>query len=143
MSDQPRKRNSFKKGVVTNPNGGPKLPQDLKISRTLTQIDFLRLTNGLMDATEADLIKIIKDPNATMLKKCVATLLAKATKEGDPKRLEFLLNRTIGKVPERVHQIVARQDVERYSHTPDRELVVQAKQVIYEVEHEIIKDEEE
>ncbi len=45
---------------------------------------------------------IIKNPQSSMLELMVASIMARATKDGDYSRLDFLLQRTIGKVKDKV-----------------------------------------
>lgn len=47
--------------------------------------------------TRADLQKVVDDPKSNMIDVIVATIMQRAAKDGDFSRLDFVLNRAIGK----------------------------------------------
>lgn len=51
------------------------------------------------DMTREDLQAVVTNPKSTMLEIMVASIMAKAAKEGDASRFGFLLDRQIGRVP--------------------------------------------
>jgi hypothetical protein len=86
----------FKRG---NPGGGrPLLPTEIKEARKLNKYDVeMSLTNHLRMNRE-QIATVIKNPESNMLDILVASIIAKAVQTGDQQRLDFILNRTIGKV---------------------------------------------
>ena len=84
----------FPPGVSGNPGGKPKqlLTQD-KVSSVLGKFCLM---------TRIELQEIVQSPKSTMLEVTVASILARAAKDGDYSRLEFLLSRSIGKVTDKV-----------------------------------------
>lgn len=91
---------NFKKGQSGNPKGAPKIPEDVKEMRKLKGADYDHLANKFMDLKRAALAAIMKDPNSTALEMWLASIFHKGIVEGDIKRLEAILCRTIGKVPQ-------------------------------------------
>lgn len=86
---------AFTPGQSGNPGGRPKKPQELK-DATPTEIKLLiwRLWKMRRDELHA----FISDPATPAGELHMASVLAKGIKEGDPVRLDYLLNRLIGRV---------------------------------------------
>lgn len=103
-----RKDTKFKKGSSGNPGGRPKLPADVKEAKNLTQNQMILILNHLMFMTDLQIKSILSDPKTNKFERIVARILEKADLHGDSTRLEFLLNRTIGKVTEKVQHTLPR-----------------------------------
>ena len=88
----------FQKGQSGNPNGRAKLPDDLKAANRLTAIQFMDLCNKCLAMTKEELIALTKRDETTALELLVASIVQKGVVEGDQKRLEFILDRLIGKI---------------------------------------------
>lgn len=88
----------WKKGQSGNPSGRPK--HYITAERVRTVIDTLSAMSR-----EAMHDKI-QDPAATMLEIQIASIIARAAKDGDYGRMNFLLDRMIGKVSDEVNQRV-------------------------------------
>lgn len=58
--------------------------------------------NKYLYMTAGELVACQKDPNTLMIDHLIISLIAKATKEGDYKRLSMLLDRMIGSVQQNV-----------------------------------------
>lgn len=104
----------FKPGQSGNPSGKPKgLLSTDEIASLMAK--FCRLTRD-------ELQGIVQDPKSSMIEITVASILAKAAKDGDYSRLEFLLTRSIGKVKDVVaHEHV--DVVERLKDVPKETLI--------------------
>jgi len=74
------------------------LPSDLKIARGLNAIEFEQSLYKYMDMSLEDLVRVEKDPTTTSRDLAVISILRNAIEKGDNQRLNFLLERTIGKV---------------------------------------------
>lgn len=92
-------KTSFKKGQSGNPNGRPPLPLDLKESRSVNRLEFERVLNKYMYMSGPDINASLKSDKLPMIELVVAKILAKAFNEGDQRRLEFVIDRLIGKAP--------------------------------------------
>lgn len=85
-----------------NLTGAPKgntyaaLPKDIKESRQITRVEFERIVNKYFYCTLPELEKAKKDPKTTVLEMMVLSIIIKGIKEGDQKRMDYLLSRTIG-----------------------------------------------
>ena len=91
----------FKKGKPGGP-GRPPLAPELKGIPKLTkeQVEACIAKYQWMSLDELEVA--LKDPKRSMLEHMVMSIIHKAVKHGDQNRLEFLFNRTIGKVKDQV-----------------------------------------
>src|SRR4051812_31581776 len=93
----------IKPGEVRNPEGGRahyqgRVNSNIKklTGAEVEEIGYLILTNN------RDALKVIaKDETASVLKVWVATCVARAIGRGDAHVLDLLLNRFVGKIPEK------------------------------------------
>jgi hypothetical protein len=92
----------FAKGVSGNPKGGPGLPKDVKEARKLTQGELERAVNRYLHLSRGELKAAIEAPGTPMIEIMIASIIAQAATKGDQMRLDFILNRIIGKVQDRV-----------------------------------------
>ena len=81
-----------------NSVGRPPLRRDLKGVKLLTQQDVSRLMQKMMDMSLVDLQDMVDDPTTPAMELMLARIIEKAMREGDHQRLNFLFDRTIGKV---------------------------------------------
>lgn len=81
--------------------GRPLLPPELKAVRKLTQAEFIALCNKYLKLTPTQLGEAAKNPEITVLEGIVISILTRAGVNGDTVRLQFFLDRMIGKVVEK------------------------------------------
>jgi hypothetical protein len=97
---------SFKPGDARAIAAGRKssraLPVDLKDARALNATLFENTIYKYMGMPVAELEVLLKDKSITARDMVVIRILALALQNGDTARLEFLLQRTIGKVADRL-----------------------------------------
>lgn len=98
----------FPKGVSGNPGGRHKVPDDIKKSRTFNQIELERIINKLLYLDRGALQDLIKTPGTPMIELIAASILAQAAQKGDQARLEFVLQRMIGKVKDQIDLTVVK-----------------------------------
>ena len=98
----------FKPGISGNPGGRKKLPAEVKEAKNLTNNQMILILNKLMFMTDYDVSRVLNDPKTSKFERIVAKILDKADQQGDSMRLDFLLNRTIGKVTEKVQHTLPR-----------------------------------
>jgi hypothetical protein len=101
-------RTSFKKGQSGNPNGRPKLPEDLKKVKLLSDAEIKRLMAAFAQMTTEDIQGFSTDLKKPVLHVLLARIYLKAIEDGDQRRLDFILDRTIGKVVEKVQDVTPR-----------------------------------
>ncbi len=94
-----KRSTSFKPGQTGNPNGRPMVPIDLKESRSVNKVEFERVLNKYMYLCAPDINSALKSDKLPMIELVVAKIVAKAFNEGDQRRLEFIIDRLIGKAP--------------------------------------------
>lgn len=78
------------------------LPPEVKAARQLNAVKFEEIIYKYMGATVDELKEISKDPKTPAIDHIVIKLLSMAISKGDIARLNLLLERTIGKVTEKV-----------------------------------------
>lgn len=88
---------NFEDGKSGNPNGRPKLPADVKAVLNFNQVEFVRQSNEFLSMSVSDLDKVIEDAQETVFRVILARTLKAGIESGDQKRLEFFLDRLIGK----------------------------------------------
>jgi hypothetical protein len=92
----------FTKGQVTNPKGRPKIPDDVKQARKLTTLQLITTFNKLIYMTDTDLKAHYQDSKTPVFERIVCKVLHLAEMKGDHYRLDFVLDRLIGKVTDKV-----------------------------------------
>lgn len=87
----------FKQGQSGNPKGRPKLPEDVKSCLKLNQVEFVRLANEFLFMSAKQLKEVSENHEETVFRQILAAVLLEAITNGDHKRLEFFIDRLIGK----------------------------------------------
>lgn len=78
------------------------MPSDIKEARILNQIEIQRVLNDLISCSREDLKNKLADVKSSMLTLIVGSILTNAANKGDPVRLNFILDRLIGKAKETI-----------------------------------------
>ncbi len=93
----------WKKGESGNPDGRPKIPDDIKIARKLTAVEFERICGVLFSMSKRQLKDLIEDDNTPVLTALIATILEKGITESSRNELNYFIERFLGKVPEQAN----------------------------------------
>lgn len=120
-----REKTQFKKGQSGNPSGRPKIGADLTKLNHLTKQKLITILNTFINMTRDEIAERLQDPKATMLEMAVGHIIAKAAKEGDTMRLNFLFDRIVGKVTDVVEQTNVNLDYnpDEYKEVPVEALI--------------------
>lgn len=94
MSEETR----FKPGQSGNPNGRPKLPDDIRQIRKVNKTEIERVMNKFLSMTKSEISQLVNDQDTPALEIMLASIIVKATTHGDHQRLNFILDRLVGKV---------------------------------------------
>lgn len=114
----------YKPGQSGNPSGKPGLPKEVRKAKNTNRITLEKTLNEFLTLDREELQKRLQNPKATMLELAVGTIVAKAAKDGDQIRLNFILDRLLGKVAEKVEQkIGALDNPEEYEEIPKEALI--------------------
>lgn len=97
-----KNKGSIKPGEVRNPNGPTPLDPAVREANKLTKAQILEVINRMMVVREADISKLISDPNTPMFHKVVAKIFQLALSDGCEKKINFVLDRIIGKTTDRI-----------------------------------------
>lgn len=89
-------------GQSGNPKGRAPIPEDLKALKEMSQIEVDRSLHELIHFTFSELEAIRKNQSTSNLKRMLIAVILEAIQKGDHYRLDFLLNRIVGKVKDQV-----------------------------------------
>jgi ribosomal protein L29 len=109
----------FKPGCAPGP-GRPPLPPGLKEARKLTKTLFEDIVHRLTAMTKDELNEYLRNSKTSVLEHMVGSIVREAYTRGDQTKLDFLLDRLVGKVSQQ-HEIIARR-YEELSKMPQEEL---------------------
>lgn len=105
----------FKKGSIEASLAGKKssraLPPEIKEARLVNSVKFEEIVYKYMNATAQELQAIAKDPATPAIDLVVIKILSNAITKGDLPSLNLLLERTIGKVKDKLeldHKVQAK-----------------------------------
>lgn len=105
----------FKEGHKLS-KGRPKLSEEDHALRALTNTRFQQILNKYLHEPVSNLVDLKKDQSLTALEHAVLSITIASINKGDQIRLQFLLDRLIGKVPDVVHVSEIERKVESMSH---------------------------
>lgn len=94
----------WKKGGYQPKNRGrPNVPADLREATKLTKANLEGMLNKYLWMPRSRIESVLqKDTNLPMIEYMIANIVTRAAVHGDTKRLDFILNRIIGKVKEEI-----------------------------------------
>ncbi len=93
----------FKAGQSGNPAGRIKYPKELREAMKMNKIIFQKLLTDYLTLPLSNLEAKQKNISTPALDRIVISVIVYAIKKGDERRLDFLMNRIIGKVKDEVH----------------------------------------
>lgn len=114
----------FKPGQSGNPGGNRRLPADVIKMKELSRQEFAKAINKFFYLTRNELDEKLKEPELTMIDIMVGSMVARASKEQDVVRAQFLLDRAIGKVQESI------SIKHEFENVPNEKLIVMAQEAI-------------
>jgi hypothetical protein len=90
---------TFAKGQSGNPSGRPKEDPDVVEARKMSTAEFVRIASRYLFMTRPELVEEMTREGVTNIETVVGRLVTNAMVTGDPKVVNALLDRVIGKVP--------------------------------------------
>lgn len=90
----------WRPGQSGNPAGVPRLPPEMKAISKLTPSYVKAIIAKLSRMSRDELMSYLESGQVPTLELAVASILMKSVADGDPTRLNFLLDRSVGKVVE-------------------------------------------
>ena len=98
----PREDSQWKPGQSGNPKGRPPTPKDLKGAKELNKVELERILNKYIYMSRSEMNKAIKKKDTPAIELLVISLIQKGMQYGDPRRIEAILERLVGKVKKEV-----------------------------------------
>lgn len=99
---------TFKKGKSGNPKGGPKLPDDIREANKLTKTAILDILGQYLTMRVETLDVVLRDNSKPVLHRAVASICKLMIETGDHQRLNWFMDRMIGKVTDKVEHSAPR-----------------------------------
>lgn len=107
----PKQLTPWKKGQSGNPNGRPKLPEHLRDVPSLTADEVNKIMSKYTRMTLDELQRVIAEKKAPALEMAICSNLIKAISSGDYANLNFVLDRSVGKVTDKSEVKMETKDI--------------------------------
>ena len=127
----------FAKGQSGNKNGRPKLAPELLEVKKMSPAYITAIINKYSHCNRAEIKTAIERAGTPMIECVIASIMVKAMSSGDYSRLDFLLNRAIGKVTDQV-EVKTQHTVFSTTFSPEGTLVQQIMKA--ELEESTLED---
>lgn len=111
MAGKGSEKTQFKKGVSGNPAGRVKLPDEVKEAKKLNHNAMVLALNKFLTWPTEELEAFTKDTSNPVLEMVIAKILVNAHKNGDHMRLNFIFDRLIGKVQDKIEHSLPKPTV--------------------------------
>lgn len=98
---KPPLNKAIKKGEVRNPNGHNVSPERRAL-KNISELELAEAIKKVFTSTEAECLELINDPTITLGHKLILKSALDATEHGNYSKFNEILERVIGKVPNRV-----------------------------------------
>lgn len=99
----PKNLKPFKKGDPSpNPGGRPKMPEDIRKVARMNRDDFSRFVHEYLQMNRAEIQESLQNPHATMLQLMVGGIVARASKDQDHNRANWLAEQVFGKLKDQI-----------------------------------------
>lgn len=102
MAGTKANQTSFKPGQSGNPAGRPPHPPEIKQASQLSKTSFNAILNKYLHCNASELEFVVTNPNIPVIDMVVCKILLESGNKGDHVRLNFLIERLLGKVKEEV-----------------------------------------
>lgn len=96
------KPHQFKPGQSGNPKGFDGIPKEVRKAKGKNRIELEKTLNEFLTLDRDGLELRLKNPKATILELALGAIVTRAIDDGDQVRLNFMLDRLIGKVKEQI-----------------------------------------
>lgn len=114
--------------------GRPPIPDDIKNARRLNRQEVERTVNLFLYMSEAEIDAKLQDKTTVMLEHLVGSIVLRAKRDGDPARMNFLIEQVLGSLPKNFN-------IRNYSELSDDAVQDKIKKLMDEF-HKSAKDEE-
>lgn len=102
MAGRGSEKTQFKKGKSGNPAGKPPVDPIVKATKLLTAIEFRDMMSAIMKMDQADLTALMNDEKKPFIWRIYAKMFVKAYNTGNTVQMDTVLNRVVGKVPDKI-----------------------------------------
>jgi hypothetical protein len=130
----------WKPGQSGNPSGRGKMPAELQKASKLSAHKLIAAVNKYIHMTKDALNADLRRPEASMLELLVGGMIARAVKDQDPVRANFILDRTIGKVIDKMEIDVSSLPKPVFIERLDGTMVELGHKMVETIEGEVFED---
>lgn len=118
----------FKPGQKVPGCGRPALPPDVREAKALQRNEVQILLTQMLEMDRSELQTIVNNPKEKAIRGLVASIVLHGIKKGDQMRMNFLLDRIVGKVKDEMEHTLT------HSHTIEeiRQLPIDQKVTVLE-----------
>jgi len=114
---------NFEKGKVSNPRGRPPVPDEYKKIQKLNADQVKGMIAKFARMTIAEMEDYLNSGTAPVFEAMIGNIIRKCLEDGDHAKLNFLLDRTIGKVKENVEVSLVPQITYKTTMTEDGRMI--------------------
>lgn len=93
---------SWPKGVSGNPHGRRPIPESLQGIRSLSLIETIKIISKYARMTKKEMRAVQEDQNTSVLDLSIISIFQASMREADHSKLNFLLDRCVGKVKDQL-----------------------------------------
>jgi hypothetical protein len=104
----PNPKHKFKSGHKKY-GGRTSLPAEIRQIKKITAKNYIEHINEISSLTVSQLKEVANNKTENTLRVCVAKAFLYSIERGEPQRLEYLLQRVLGKVPDKMQADVSTQ----------------------------------
>ena len=124
-----KRSTSFKKGDPRiNRTGKNKQPKEIREIKKLTNQELIVTVNKYLYCTVDELKEAFEDKTTPVLDKMVISVMRKGIMQGDERKMEYIIGRLIGKVPDKIkHEGSLVTKTVDLSKIKDKDLIAIAK----------------
>ncbi len=111
------------KGVSGNPGGKPKLPPELLAIKAYSRREITRIISKYGRMTFNEVSAMIQNSKMPVMDIAICRIFLESIEKGDERRLQFLIENTVGKIPDSIEDDEDAEERQKLSEIPLKEII--------------------